>query len=79
MRDYSKNEGGFVLAVLSASQRLNLRAFRILTGMKRLRLATKKDLRQLNINDYDSPLQLSALPPFGSMYGIPCWVDRSLN
>ena len=66
-------EGGYRLAVILASDRLDLRklSHQLETKKARLRLATEEEIRA------DFPqFELGAIPPFGEMLPAPEIVDR---
>lgn len=65
---------GYVLAVIPASERLDIRKARALFGDEAvIRLATEDE-----IADGFPQFELGALPPFGPMLGVPEIVDRRL-
>ncbi len=64
---------GPVLAVLPASRRLELSRVRSQLG-RSLRLSRERDMDR-----FFPDCQPGALPPFGSAYGLPTLVDRSLE
>ena len=63
----------FYLAVLSASKRFNSKAFKKIINCKSLRFATPEEVFQT------TGCLPGAVPPFGKVFGIPVWVDRSLG
>jgi Ala-tRNA(Pro) deacylase len=67
-------DGRLVMAVLPASQRLNLGKLQDATKCKRLEMLAESELATL-FPDCD----LGAIPPFGNLYGIEVWLDRSLT
>jgi len=68
-----KSDGGFVMAVIPADLALDGAAFRKLLGSRRLRFATKEELRDL------TGLSPGAVPPFGSLFNLPTHCDRGLS
>ena len=63
----------FYLAVMSASNRFNSKQFKKITGCKKSRFASPEEC-------FTITGQLSgAVSPFGSLFDIPVWVDRSLS
>lgn len=64
---------GYRMAVIPASERLDLRKVRRLTGVSTLRVATERDL----IRDFPR-FEVGALPPFGPLFGVPEIVDPSV-
>lgn len=69
-----RDEAGYRLAVLPASERLDMGKLReLLPGGARLRLATEDEMRA-DLGTFD----VGALPPFGPMLPAPEVVDRRL-
>lgn len=69
-----RNGDAYVLAVIPASERLDLKKVqRLLDGEDRPRLATEDELAA-DFPEFD----LGALPPFGPIHDIPEIVDRRL-
>jgi len=66
-------DGGYAMAVLPASMQLDLRALKDALGVGELQLATESEFKSL-FPDSD----LGAMPPFGNLYGLPVYVERSL-
>jgi Ala-tRNA(Pro) deacylase len=62
-----------LMLVLPADHRVDLDRVRHMTG-KDLRLATETEFR-----DAFPGCEVGAMPPFGNLFGIPIWVDRSLE
>ena len=63
----------FYLAVLSASKRFNSKAFKKIINCKSLRFATPEEVFAT------TGCLPGAVPPFGKLFGVPVWVDRSLS
>ena len=63
----------FYLAVLSASKRFSSKAFKKLINCKSLRFATPEEVWKT------TGCLTGAVPPFGRVFGVPVWVDRSLG
>ena len=63
-----------LLAVLPASRRLDLSRLRKQLGVRELELAT-----EIDVSDRIPEYEVGALPPFGSQFGVPSVVDRSLT
>jgi Ala-tRNA(Pro) deacylase len=61
------------LGVLPADRNLNLHRIRKETGARGVRLASEREIG-LHIDT----LQLGAIPPFGSMFGLPVYMDEAL-
>jgi Ala-tRNA(Pro) deacylase len=64
----------YAMAVLEAPQHLDFDRFARVSGMKQPRLATEAEIRNLFPD-----CEVGAMPPFGSLYGIPTWVDSNLD
>ena len=66
------NEFVFYLAVLSASRKFNWKLLKKLVGVKNIRFATPEEV-------WEQTRCLSgAVPPFGSVFGMPTVVDKSI-
>ena len=65
-----ETRSGRVLAVLPASRRLGKREMEAAVGAKHVRFATEEELER----DYPDQ-ELGALPPLGSLLGVPTLVD----
>ena len=64
----------FVMTVLPASWTVDLRRLRTVFAGHSVRLATEDE-----ITDLFPDCELGAMPPFGNLYRIPVYVDRSLT
>jgi Ala-tRNA(Pro) deacylase len=64
----------FLLAVLPASYRIDLPKLRKQLGVRNLELANETEVSE-RFPEYE----VGALPPFGSQFGVPSVVDRSLT
>jgi Ala-tRNA(Pro) deacylase len=64
----------FVMTVLPASWKVDLRRLRTVFAGHSVRLATEDE-----ITDLFPDCELGAMPPFGNLYRIPVYVDRSLT
>jgi Ala-tRNA(Pro) deacylase len=62
-----------LMAVLPASEHVELEALRRVTGRSSLEIASEEDLRRLFPD-----CELGAMPPFGNLYGLPMYVDACL-
>ncbi|MFQ5890215.1 MAG: aminoacyl-tRNA deacylase [Gemmatimonadota bacterium] len=62
------------LAVLPATRRLDLEAFRRAVGSERVELADESEFRSLYPD-----CEPGAMPPFGNLYGQRTFVDESLR
>lgn len=66
-------DGQLVLAVLPASEAIDLTRFATLTGTRKVALASEQDMASV------APLcDPGCLPPVGNLYGLPVYVDASL-
>lgn len=63
----------FVTTVLPARWSVDLHSLRRMFGTHRVRLATEQEMRELFPD-----CEVGAMPPFGTLYGLPVYVDRSL-
>jgi Ala-tRNA(Pro) deacylase len=61
------------MAVLPASCRLDVDALEKQSGWPKLDL-----MSEAGIHDYFPDCETGAMPPFGSLYGLPVFVDRHL-
>jgi Ala-tRNA(Pro) deacylase len=68
-----KVAGRFVTTVLPASWNVDLHRLREIFRTRHVRLATETELKRLFPD-----CELGAMPPFGTLYGLPVYVDRSL-
>ena len=64
----------FVTTVLPATAKVDVQRLRKLFGTHRVRLATEEEITQLFPD-----CELGAMPPLGTLYGLPVYVDRSLT
>jgi len=67
-----KADDRFILAVFPADRKLDNRKLRELLGVKSLRFASREELWQL------TGVQPGAVPPFGSLFGLPTYCDPAL-
>jgi len=67
------SNGKLIMAVLPASRRLNMHELKEALEAKHLEMAPENELSKLC-----SGCELGAFPPFGNLYGMDTWVDRSL-
>ena len=63
-----------VMGMLPANRHLSLQRAKKLTNAERVRLATEQE-----IAGHIDTLQLGAIPPFGSILGLPVLMDESLK
>lgn len=66
-------DGAFGFAVLPANSLVDLQALREAIGVAHLRLATETEIAHLFPD-----MELGAMPPFGNLYDMPVYLDRSL-
>ena len=67
-------DGQLVMGVLPANRNLNLRLVKKATHAATVRLATEREIAERIDN-----LHLGAIPPFGSLFGLPVMMDESLK
>jgi len=65
---------GFVLAVLPAPRKVDEERFQEVVGAKEVRMAHESEFASLFPG-----CELGAMPPFGNLYGVDVYVDRSLT
>ncbi len=63
----------FVTMVLPATTQIDFQRLRGIFGTHRVRLATEEELAQIFPD-----CEVGAMPPLGTLYGLPVYVDRSL-
>jgi Ala-tRNA(Pro) deacylase len=66
-------DGKMAMLVLPAPYRINIDQVRTLLGAKEAHLAKEKEFA-----DVFPDCATGAMPPFGNLYGLPVYVDRSL-
>jgi len=69
-----KADGKYVMCVLSACYKIDMRALKKQLGAKKVSLAEEKDMGKL-FDDCD----LGAEPPFGNLYDLPTIIDKALE
>ncbi len=69
-----KLDDNLAMAVLPASRHIGLEKLRTAADVQRVTLATEAEFR-----DRFPGCETGAMPPFGSLYGMPVWVDESLT
>jgi Ala-tRNA(Pro) deacylase len=67
-------DGELVMMVLPAPHRLSLAKARKVLKARRVRLAEEEDFA-----DLFPDCELGAMPPFGDLYDLPLYVDRTLT
>ncbi len=69
-----KADGKYVMCVLSACYKIDLRALKEQLGAKSVKLAEEKEIGEL-FPDCD----VGAEPPFGNLYNVPTIMDKALT
>lgn len=69
-----KLDGQLAMAVVSASQHVDLAALKAATAAKTVMLASENDFR-----DKFPDCETGAMPPFGNLYGVNVFVDEILS
>ena len=65
---------GYHMIVVPANRLVDFQEVRVTLGFTHARLATEQELAQLFPD-----CELGAMPPLGTLYGLPVYVDRSLT
>ncbi len=78
-REFAKSvivdlDGNKAIAVVSASRHVDVDALAALAGAGRCRLATEDEFETLFPD-----CEIGAMPPFGSLYDLPTFVDRMVT
>ena len=68
-----KGDERFVMFVVPADRKLDSRSVRRDQGWRKLRFATREEVAEL------TGLAPGAIPPFGSLFGLPTMCDRRLG
>ena len=68
-----KTDSQFVMVVLPAVMKINMKALRDELPFSHVELATEKEFAELFADS-----ELGAMAPFGNLYGLPVFVDKSL-
>lgn len=66
--------GRFVTMVLPATTKIDFQCLRKIFGTHRVRLASEQEMTGLFPD-----CEVGAMPPLGTLYGMPVYVDRSLT
>ena len=66
-------DGRFVMTVLPANWKVDLHRLRDVFLTSHVRLATEEEFK-----DLFTDCEVGAMPPFGNLYGLDVYVDRSL-
>ncbi len=69
-----KIDGALAMAVVSASQHVQLKSLKAATFAKAVELATEDEFKE-KFPD----CEVGAMPPFGNLYGMPVFADESLS
>jgi Ala-tRNA(Pro) deacylase len=69
-----KVDGALAMAVVSASQHVDLSLLKGATGARNVELATEDEFKE-RFPD----CELGAMPPFGNLYGMTVFADESLS
>jgi len=69
-----KIDGHLAMAVLAASQKVDLERLRETAGADQVELASEREFR-----DYFPDCDLGAMPPFGNLYGLEVYVADGLT
>ena len=69
-----KLDGSLAMAVLPASHRIDLRLLRGVTGAATVAVASEAEFK-----DAFPGCETGAMPPFGSLYGLPVLVDETVT
>lgn len=69
-----KADGNYLMAVLSATHRVNMKIFKEISHSKKVELATEDEFESLFPKS-----EIGAMPPFGNIYGLSTYVDTSLT
>lgn len=69
-----KADGKYVMCVLSASCKIDLRALKSQLGAKSVELAAEEDIGRIC-----GDCELGAEPPFGNLYDLPTIIDKLLD
>lgn len=69
----AKENVPYYLAVMSASKRFSNKAFKKMINCKNIKFASEEECYKI------TGCLTGAVPPFGSVFSVPVWVDRSLS
>jgi Ala-tRNA(Pro) deacylase len=67
-------DGEVAMAVLPASETVNLDALKATLNVKRVDLSSERQFRDRFVD-----CELGAMPPFGNLYGLKVYVDETLT
>jgi Ala-tRNA(Pro) deacylase len=66
-------DGGYHMIVVPANKLIDFQEVRLALGFYQVRLATEEELGKLFPD-----CEIGAMPPFGPLWGLPVYLDRSL-
>ena len=69
-----KDDGGYCLAALSASRKIDLQTLKTLIGATSISLASEEECSKLF-----PEAEIGAMPPFGNLYSIAVFADAALT
>ena len=69
-----KIDGVLAMAVIPASEHVDLDRLRTLTGARNVEIATEREFK-----DAFPDCETGAMPPFGNLYDMPVYADMSLS
>ena len=69
-----KADGDYIMCVLSACYKIDLRALKSQLGVKSVKLANEEDIGKIFPD-----CALGAEPPFGNLYDLPTIMDKALE
>ena len=69
-----KADGKYVMCVLSACYKIDLRALKSQLGAKSVKLAEENDMEKMF-----GDCELGAEPPFGNLYDLPTIMDKAME
>ena len=67
-----KTEDKYVMAVISADRKVDLKKLKTIIGCKKMALAPAEDIKE------ETGLEKGAIPPFGSLFKMQVYLDKSL-
>jgi len=67
-----KEEGDFVMGLVAADRRIDLKKLAEVVGTKKLRLASPQEVLQI------TGCEVGSVHPFGNLHGLPIYLDISI-
>lgn len=64
--------GNFVVGLIAADRKLELKKLAKIVGVKRLQLASPQEVLKI------TECEVGSVHPFGNLYGLPTFLDRSI-